>query len=177
MAIIDLSETNYNGVIKDSVVMSKGIKHTNKVSFVKEYPAVGRGVKEVSVKDGDYLFLGNFPKSSILTSVKVLVREPMNTDVTMDLYHTNVYDPTTANAIRTGIVLDKDVSILDVFIGIDSGVVKDDGVTPADVGSVWVGSDVYFFAQINGADLTQGDIEIVCELQQFDSNGELDNLS
>ena len=170
----DLSRGSYNGVVKNSVVISKKIESKYKTNFKdgienKEY--------YVPITDGDYIFLGNFPKSSILESVKVLVREPFDTGVVLDLGHTVTYNTSTLNEIKYGIVVDQGVSIIDVTTVVDAGVVKEDGTTPADKGSVWVGGNVYLFAKLSGAPITKGSIEVVMTLSQFDVNGELDNLS
>jgi len=88
----------------------------------------------------------------------------------MNLYHSNVDTSGGAiNTIKDGIVLDKGVSVIDVEMVVDSGVVKDDGVTPADKGVVWTGSNVYMFAEIlTGGSITKGKIEILYDYNVFD---------
>lgn len=170
----DLSRVDYNGVVKDTVVLSKRIDNKHKTYFKdgienKEYFQ--------PIEDGDFVYLGNFPKSAILESVKILVHEPFDEGVVLDLGHSVTYSYSVLNEIKSGIVIDKPVSVIDVDMVVDDGVVKDDGVTPADKGSVWVGGNVYLFGKLSGATITKGSIEVIMTLSQFDANGKLDNIS
>ena len=174
MALYSFSDYNFGSIKKNTATVSKTIEHGAEIlvpiAVVGQTKTGGYEKKVISLANGDVIFLGSAPTSSLLNSIRILVHEAFDTGVTMNLYHSNVDTSGGAiNTIKDGIVLDKGVSVIDVEMVVDSGVVKDDGVTPADKGVVWTGSNVYMFAEIlTGGSITKGKIEILYDYNVFD---------
>jgi len=175
MPLYNFSDVNYGGIKKNTATVSKTIKQGAKVLVPRspngQTKADGFDLVEVQLADADELFLGSSPTSSLLNSIRILVHEPFDTGTTLNLYHSNVNSTDVMTTIKTGIVLDKDVSVIDVDMAVDSGVVKADGVTPADKGFLWTGSNVYMFGVILASGtVTKGNIEILYDYNIFDED-------
>ena len=176
MPLYNFSDVNYGGVKKNTATVSKTIEQGAEVLVPRSPDAQtkvdGFDKVKVSLVDQDILFLGSAPTSSLLNSIRILVHEPFDTGVTLNLYHSVVETGDGAvQTIKDGIVLDKDVSVIDVDMAVPSGVVKADGVTAADNGVVWTGSNVYMFAKvIASGSITKGNVEILYDYNVFDED-------
>ena len=175
MALYNFSSVNYGDTKKNTATVNKTIEQGAEVLVPRspdgQTKVDGYDKVKVELVNNDILFLGSAPTSSLLNSIRILVHEPFDTGVTLNLYHTVSAEGQSPQTIKNGIVLDKDVSVIDVDMAIPSGVVKADGVTPADVGVVWTGSNVYMFASIlTGGTITKGKIEILYDYNVFDED-------
>jgi len=176
MPLYNFSDVNYGGIKKNTATISKTIEQGAEVLVPRspngQTKVDGYDKVKVELADQDELLLGSAPTSSLLNSVRILVHEPFDGGATLNLFHTNVNNVDgNLSTIHSGIVLTEDVSIIDVDIGVHSGVVKADGTTPADKGLVWTGSNVYMVGAIQATGtITKGKIEILYDYNIFDEN-------